>query len=195
MKKDDIIYAKKGPYIIGKGVITKEYRYDPNILRGTIANWEHFVTVNWDKKFPGFNLDLGANQITVLKLEGWRLNKIHEAESQIVKKAKIVEANEGERYTIEATFRERNRVLIEAKKANSDYHCEVCNMSFKEIYGKIGEKYIIAHHIEPIGSRNNGSKTTLDDISLVCANCHDMLHRYDPPMSIGELKKIIEHVS
>jgi hypothetical protein len=52
MKKDDIIYAKKGPYIIGKGVITKEYRYDPNILRGTIANWEHFVTVNWGELPP-----------------------------------------------------------------------------------------------------------------------------------------------
>lgn len=195
MKKGDIIYVKKGPYIVGKGVITKEYKYDPNILRGTEAEWEHFVTVNWDKEFTEFNLVLGADQIAVLKLEGRRLNKIHEGESQTVKKIKIFEANEGERYTIEATFRSRNRALIEAKKSNSDFHCEVCNMSFKEIYGKIGEKYIIAHHVEPIGSRDNGSKTTLDDIALVCANCHEMLHRYDPPMSIGELRRGIKHVS
>lgn len=151
MKKRDIIYVKQGPYIVGKGVITKDYKYDSNILKGTEAEWEHFVTVNWEKEFPKFNLVLGADQITVLKLEGRRLNKIHEAESQTVKKIKIVEAKEGERYTSEAIFRTRNRALIEAKKANSDYHCEVCKMSFKRIYGKIGEKYIIAHHVYSIG--------------------------------------------
>jgi predicted HNH restriction endonuclease len=152
MKKGDIIYVKQGPYIVGKGIITREYKYDSNILRGTKAEWEHFVTVNWEQEFPELKLVLGADQITVLKLEGERLFKIREAESQTVKKIKVYEANEGERYTIEATFRARNRALIEAKKSNSDYHCEVCNMSFKEIYGKIGEKYIIAHHVEPIGS-------------------------------------------
>ena len=45
MKKDDIIYVKQGPSIVGKGVITREYKY-PNILRGTEEEWEHFVTVD-----------------------------------------------------------------------------------------------------------------------------------------------------
>lgn len=76
MKKDDIIYVKKGPYIVGKGVIKIEYKYDPNILRGTKEEWEHFVTVDWEKEFSEFYLVLGADQMAVLKLEGERVNKI-----------------------------------------------------------------------------------------------------------------------
>lgn len=188
MEEGDVIYVKKGTDIVGKGVITKEYKYDPTILKGTKAEWEHFVTVDWGKNFSKFRLVLGADQITVLKLEGERLNKIREKESQALKKITVIEANEGEKYTSEATFRARNRALIEAKNANSDYRCEVCNMSFKEVYGNIGEGYIIAHHVNPIGSRKKASMTALDDIALVCSNCHDMLHRTEPPISLSELR-------
>jgi len=193
MKKGDIIYVKQGPYIVGKGVVTREYRYDPNILKGTEEEWEHYVKVDWKDSFSKFRLDLGADQTTVLKLEGERLRKILEMEHQTIEKIQAIEAKEGERYKSEATFRTRNRTLIEMKKANSDYRCEVCGMNFKEVYGDIGEKYIIAHHVNPIGSRKNASKTTLDGIALVCANCHDMLHRTDPPMSISELRSRIKH--
>lgn len=188
MKEGDIIYVKKGPNIVGKGVVTRKYKYDPIILKGTKAEWEHYVTVDWQKNFQEFRLVLGADQIAVLKLEGERLNKIREKESQAHKKIKEIEANEGEKYTLEATFRARNRALIEAKKTNSDYRCEVCDMSFKEVYGNIGEGYIIAHHINPIGSRKNASRTTLADIALVCSNCHDMLHQNELPLSISELR-------
>lgn len=149
------------------------------------------MTVDWEKKFQEFRLVLGADQIAVLKLEGERLNKIHENESQALRKIKVTEVNEGEKYTSEATFRARNRALIEAKKTNSNYRCEVCEMSFKEFYGNVGEGYIIAHHINPIGSRKHGSTTTLDDIALVCSNCHDMLHKKEPPMRINELRNKI----
>lgn len=188
MEEGDVIYVKQGPCIVGKGEITKGYEYDPTILKGTKAEWEHFMTVDWEKNFQEFRLVLGADQIAVLKLEGERLNKIREKESQAHKKIKEIEANEGEKYTLEATFRARNRALIEAKKTNSDYRCEVCDMSFKEVYGNIGEGYIIAHHINPIGSRKNASRTTLADIALVCSNCHAMLHQNEPPLSISELR-------
>ena len=114
-------------------------------------------------------------------------------ESEAIKRARIIEVNEGERYTSEAKFRARNRALIEAKKINSDYRCEVCEMKFNEVYGKIGDGFIIAHHINPIGKRKKASKTTLDDIALVCSNCHDMLHRRDPPFGIHHLRDRIQY--
>lgn len=193
MKKDHIIYVKQGPYIVGKGVITSQYKYNPDILEGTEAEWEHFVKVDWENDFPEFKLDLGANQITVLELKEERLNKILDIETKAYKSIKRIEANEGERYTSEAIFRARNRALIVSKKAKSDYRCEVCNMNFREVYGDIGDGFIIAHHINPIGSRKVSSKTTLDDVSLVCSNCHYMLHRNEPPLSINQLRNIIEH--
>lgn len=193
MKKGDIIYVKQGPYIVGRGVVTRKYKYDPSILRGRKTEWGHFVRVDWEKEFPRFKLVLGADRITVLRLKGKHLNKISEMESQIRKKVETFEADEGKKYKAEAIFRVRNRALIEAKKANSDYRCKVCNMSFKEVYGAIGEGYIIAHHVNPIGSRESSSRTTLDDIALVCSNCHDMLRKTEPPMSISKLRHRIKY--
>lgn len=189
MKEGDVIYVKKGAYIVSKGTVEK-YDYDPDMLAEYgDGGWDHYRNVTWEDDFPSFKLVLGTDRYTVLKLDGERLSKIRKMESHVRKDVEAFEAKEGERYRSEATFRARNRALIEAKKAKSDYRCEVCEMSFKEVYGEIGGKYIIAHHVIPIGGRKSASKTTLDDIALVCANCHDMLHRKDPPMTIGELRR------
>lgn len=191
MKKGDVIYVKQGPYIVNKGTIIKGYDYDPNVLAEYAEGWDHYLTVDWKKNFPKFRLVLGADLHAVLEIKEERLRKIRKMESQTLKKVKSVEAKEGERYKSEATFQARNRALIEAKKANSDYCCEVCEMSFKKDYGKIGDGYIIAHHIIPIGTRKKASKTTLDDIALVCSNCHDMIHwGTDSLMSVDELRSI-----
>ena len=192
MKKGDIIYVKEGPYIAGKGVITKEYDYDPNILNGTEARWEHFVKVDWKKDYPKIRLVLGADQLIVLELDKERVDKIREMESKTRKEIKVIEVEEGKQYKSEATFRSRNRNLIEAKKTNSDYRCEVCDMTFKEVYGKIGKEYIIAHHKNPIGNMKKTAMTTLDDIALVCANCHAMLHTNNPPLSLEKLRNKIK---
>lgn len=82
MKSGDIIYVKKGPNIVGKGTITKEYQYNPDILKGTSSDWEHYVSVDWERNFPEFRLVLGADRITVLKLDGDRLDKILKAENE-----------------------------------------------------------------------------------------------------------------
>jgi len=187
MKKGDIIYVKQGLDIVGKGVITEEYNYDPKILNGTEARWEHFVKVDWKKDFPKMRLVLGADQHIVLKLNEEHIGKIREIESKIRKENKEIEVEEGKRYKSEVNFRSRNRALVEAKKMNSNYRCEACGMTFKEVYGKIGDEYIIAHHKNPIGNIEKTATTTLDDIALVCANCHAMLHTKNPPLSIDEL--------
>lgn len=191
MKVGDTIYVKSGSEISGKGVITKKYAYDPNILDGAKEKWEHYVTVDWKKDFTLFIHPLGAEQTTVLRLEGQRLKELFEKESQVKKYIRTVEAEEGEQRKAERKFRERNRTLIDIKKLNSDYICEVCGMIFEKKYGKIGEKYIIAHHLITIGSRKKSVKTTLDDIALVCSNCHDMLHKKKPPYEIDKLKRML----
>lgn len=188
MEKGDIIYAKEGVNIVGKGTIKTQYKYKPNVLDVDGILWEHYVEVDWEKDFQQFKLDLEANQHTVLELNTERVNKLREMETQTIKTQEKIEAEEGEQYKSEATFRRRNTALIEAKKYISDYSCEVCGMNFEEVYGDIGRKYIIAHHKNPIGNRDVASKTTMDDIALVCSNCHAMLHRTNPPLSVEELR-------
>jgi 5-methylcytosine-specific restriction endonuclease McrA len=97
-------------------------------------------------------------------------------------------AMEGRHYITEAGFRRRNRALIEAKKKQSDGKCSVCEFDFKERYRGIEKDYLVAHHVKPIGRRKRASKTTLDQIDLLCPNCHAAVHSEDPPLSADELR-------
>ncbi|MDM1377656.1 MULTISPECIES: HNH endonuclease [Myroides] len=73
--------------------------------------------------------------------------------------------------------RERNKNIVTAKKKqalqNGNLKCEICEFSFIE---KFGIEFIECHHKTPI-SQSGVTQTTLDDLSLVCANCHRMLHK------------------
>lgn len=79
--------------------------------------------------------------------------------------------------------RERSRKLIGLKKEQyrKNYgilRCEVCGLAFEEIYPEsLGEDFIEVHHKTPLSQVENAVKTTLDDLILVCANCHRMIHR------------------
>ena len=68
----------------------------------------------------------------------------------------------------------------------------VCGIDFKETYGEIGEGFIHVHHVTPISSK--GKDYTLDianDLIPVCPNCHAMMHRRNPPLTVTELKDIL----
>lgn len=71
--------------------------------------------------------------------------------------------------------------------------CFVCDMSFGEKYGTIGEGFIHIHHLNPLAS-STGSYVIdpIHDLVPVCPNCHAMLHRQSPPMTVGELKAILK---
>lgn len=96
--------------------------------------------------------------------------------------------------------KERNRKLIkDAKKlwnkeGVEQTRCSVCDFSFKEVYGEIGDDFIEAHHKQPISSLTQETKFCVEDLDPVCSNCHRMLHRKYPPLSVDELKKKISRI-
>lgn len=92
--------------------------------------------------------------------------------------------------------RERNyRVIKEAKelykKTNGRLKCQICNFDFEEFYGEIGMDFIEGHHIKPVSELKDGDKTKVEDIILVCSNCHRMLHRRRPWLKANELKNLL----
>ncbi|MCY8497740.1 HNH endonuclease [Bacillus atrophaeus] len=48
------------------------------------------------------------------------------------------------------------------------------------------------HHIIPVSELEEDSKTKVEDIILVCANCHRMLQRKRPWLSKEQLKDILQ---
>lgn len=74
----------------------------------------------------------------------------------------------------------RDAKVAEAKKlGDGKLHCEVpgCGFDFETIYGELGRDYAQVHHLKPLGDRSTPSQTKLNDLAIVCANCHAMIHR------------------
>ena len=79
-----------------------------------------------------------------------------------------------------------------ALKKEGDIKCEGCGFSFKEVYGQYGEGFIECHHKKPLSEMKKlGDKTTIEDLSLICSNCHRMIHRSKPWLTIEKLKEKI----
>lgn len=92
--------------------------------------------------------------------------------------------------------RERNHAIVERKKEQAlkkygKLACEACMFVFEDFYGPEGKDFIECHHRIPLASFKVSSKTTLDDLALVCANCHRILHRNISSLSIDQLREKI----
>jgi 5-methylcytosine-specific restriction protein A len=72
------------------------------------------------------------------------------------------------------------------------YSCKVCSINFKEKYGELGEGFIHIHHVQPLYSLNEETiPDPKNDLVPVCPNCHAMIHRQKPSLTIEELKVLI----
>lgn len=101
----------------------------------------------------------------------------------------------GIRYLVHKTY-ERNKALIQdrksqALKAEGALRCEACYFDFSARYGDRGEGFIECHHTKPISEMGPGSKTKLEDLALLCANCHRMIHVRKPWLRLDELRALL----
>jgi 5-methylcytosine-specific restriction protein A len=90
---------------------------------------------------------------------------------------------------------ERKQINREACIAIKGTNCVVCGFNFFARYGLLGNGYIEVHHTTPVSSM--GPEYAIDvatELEPLCANCHAMAHREEPPVSIARLRSIIaEH--
>jgi putative restriction endonuclease len=106
---------------------------------------------------------------------------------------------EGKRKLIQHVVRERNpKVIRLAKEKFQSEHdgqlfCEICNFNFVDFYGEIGEDFIEGHHTTPVSELEDGQKTRVEDIAIVCSNCHRMLHKRRPWLTKEQLSTLIKN--
>jgi len=104
----------------------------------------------------------------------------------------VGEYKEGELYEVVCNQYERNRKAREACIALKGYRCAVCGMDFESLYGEIGRGFIHVHHLVPISSIGESYDVNpATDLVPVCPNCHNMLHKKEPPYTIEELKEML----
>ena len=106
-------------------------------------------------------------------------------------------ANEGRILTRVHRVRERNQGLVRLKKEQfQDTHaghlyCEACRFDFADSYPTHGEGFIECHHIKPLSQLQPNTQTSVEDLALLCANCHRMVHYRSPWLTMDGLSRLV----
>ena len=109
----------------------------------------------------------------------------------------IQEAEEGLVLTRLHRVRERSRKLVDAAKAaalkrHGRLNCEACGFDFATKYGAAGAGLIDVHHTKPVHTLAAGEMTKLQDLALLCANCHRVVHSSRRWLTVEQVKASIQ---
>lgn len=84
----------------------------------------------------------------------------------------------------------RARKIKAARKAVGRIACEACDFDFARTYGDRGLDFAECHHRVPLHA-SGPTLTRLEDLVLLCSNCHRMIHRYTPWLTFEQLCGLI----
>lgn len=91
---------------------------------------------------------------------------------------------------------ERSRVNRQICIAKNGAFCNICGFDFGKQYGKDGDGFIEVHHLTPVSKLGgNYNINPVTDLIPVCANCHAMIHRRNPPYSVDEMKNLLSRLA
>lgn len=98
---------------------------------------------------------------------------------------------EGAKSTVSCTKYERNRTNRARCLRHFGFRCQGCGELAEDKYGELGRDVIHVHHIVPV-SQMGGSKPVdpITDLVPLCPSCHNVVHRENPPVSIGRLREV-----
>jgi 5-methylcytosine-specific restriction endonuclease McrA len=67
--------------------------------------------------------------------------------------------------------------------------CKACGFDFQKTYGNWGKDFIEVHHVVPLADGKKRETNPKTDLTVVCSNCHRMIHRKkNITLTIDELK-------
>lgn len=88
----------------------------------------------------------------------------------------------------------RDRKIATARQDNDQLACEACGFDFALTYGPLGRGYIECHHVIPLHEAGE-RRTRLEDLALLCSNCHRMIHRQAPWPTPADLRALLREQS
>ena len=125
----------------------------------------------------------------------WRFKNVNESHLEILPE-EILEDKplfEGAKKQIIVNAYERNPVARQRCLNHFGYTCYVCDFNFDERYVEVGKDYIHVHHLRELSEINEEYEIDpIMDLRPVCPNCHAMLHRKKPALTIEELKDLLK---
>ena len=158
---------------------------------------EMYGSVTVTVSLPGSGVSLDAFLSYLLRIAEIRI-AADELDYQFLDKESDV-FPEGRRIERLHKFRERNSKVVQLakkeyrEKNGGNMPCEVCGVEFSQVYGDRGSQFIEAHHRMPLANlgKSESATTSIEQLAMVCANCHRMLHR-NPSITVEELSKSLQ---
>lgn len=95
--------------------------------------------------------------------------------------------------------RERNSQVIflakeKFKKENGKLFCQVCGFDFEKTYGNIGKDFIEGHHTIAVSEMSAQHTTKVEDIAMLCSNCHKMIHKKRPWLTMSDIQNLLKKI-
>ncbi|EEY99122.1 hypothetical protein VCSRO70_3615 [Vibrio cholerae] len=99
---------------------------------------------------------------------------------------------EGARKQITVNAYERNHRARAQCIEHYGNSCYICSFNFFEYFGDLGAGYIHVHHQVDLAHVGEAYIVNpIEDLKPVCPNCHAMLHKTKPAMSVEKLKELV----
>ncbi len=166
------------------------------------------IRTDWDKQAPWIATISAVNGVNpvieILLKEAYPLSE-KKRKGRIEELAALdiaipgdsdLEVEEGRKRLVEHLVGERskNAVLNKKKQVRASglpLACEVCGFVFADKYREPGADYCEVHHLPPLAGEKQVRKTRNQDLAIVCANCHRVIHRRNPPFTMEEMRQML----
>ena len=93
-------------------------------------------------------------------------------------------------------IRGRSRRLRELAMQKAKGVCAACEVNFARLLNGAGKRVLQVHHRQQLSSTDEPRLTRVEELAVVCANCHMLIH-IDPrsPMAVEELRLLLKSAS
>ncbi len=139
------------------------------------GEWDWHIVSDWTKRFA-------AAIIAILPLEASGVYGLE-----------VAGFPEGALTAVQMNRYERDPRNRAAAVALHGTACAGCGLELKSKYGPIAESLIEVHHVTPVSQLGAGYVIDpMHDLVPLCPNCHAVVHRQVPPLTIGELRQLLD---
>ena len=99
---------------------------------------------------------------------------------------------EGVKKNVTVNAYERNSTARAQCLAAHGVECAVCGFNFGKRYGLVAEGFIHVHHLRPLSEiKISYVVDPKEDLRPICPNCHAVIHRRNPPFTLGEVRDML----
>ena len=86
----------------------------------------------------------------------------------------------------------RQKKITQFLQTNPELFCEICCENAAEFPEDMRKRIFEVHHIIPISQYDGSQITDMDNLAVLCANCHRAIHYRKPPPALAEFQDILE---